>query len=133
MLPLVRGGDFSSMLEKSLVAARALHGKLGTDGRFLTAFPPELDIVVWTPSASSVSDASERSRALFAETARRHLHLALAELPVDFFDLPSNMARDRDTITCLRSVLMKPEHLDWIDRIFEIMSDAGDVVLGRAG
>jgi hypothetical protein len=35
--------------------------------------------------------------------ARHHLHLAVAELPVDFFDLSAaNMERDRDRITCLR-------------------------------
>jgi hypothetical protein len=121
------------MLGKSLAAARALHGKLRADGRFLTAPPPELDIVVWAPCAASVSEASEHSREIFAETARSNLHLALADLPVDFFDPPPRMARDRETITCLRSVLMKPEHLDWIDRIFDIVREASDAVLGRRG
>jgi hypothetical protein len=53
--------------------------------------------------------------------ARHNLHLAVAELPVALFDLPRDMARDRETITCLRSVLMKPEHLDWVDRIADIV------------
>ena len=38
------------------------------------------------------------------------------------------MARDHDTITCLRSVLMKPEHLDWIDRIWALLDEATETV-----
>jgi hypothetical protein len=34
------------------------------------------------------------------------------------------MQRDRDTIICLRSVLMKPEHRQWTDRIWQILDDA---------
>jgi tyrosine decarboxylase/aspartate 1-decarboxylase len=70
-----------------------------------------------------VSDASARARKLFEEAARRQLHLALAELPVEFFDL-GRVDKDRPTLTCLRSVLMKPEHREWADRIWEIISDA---------
>jgi tyrosine decarboxylase/aspartate 1-decarboxylase len=76
-----------------------------------------------------VSTSSISSRQVFEAAAKRHLHLALAELPVRLFqNLPSNMKRDRDTITCLRSVLMKPAHFDWVDqiwaRIVESVADA---------
>lgn len=135
LFPLVRGGEFASMLGRSRAAAISLHDKLKEDKRFVAAFEPELDIVVWIPRASNVREASEISRLIFSEAASHNLHLALAELPVAFFDLKSaNMERDRDTVTCLRSVLMKPEHLDWVDRIFEILGDATDTVLaGRSG
>jgi hypothetical protein len=43
------------------------------------------------------------------------------------------MWRDRETITCLRSVLMKPEHLEWIPRIWDELSAATSEVLGAAG
>ncbi|MHB9049666.1 MAG: hypothetical protein ACYC35_27425, partial [Pirellulales bacterium] len=76
------------------------------------------------------SEASRISRRIFAEAARRQLHLALAELPVEFFDLAGEgMERDRETITCLRSVLMKPEHLDWIEPIWAILREATDAAL----
>lgn len=120
LLPLERGGEFAKMLDSGLEAARALYNHLRRDARFVTAFPPELDIVVWAINASSVSEASALARQVFAEAAKRNLHLALAELPLEFFDL-DEMQRDRETITCLRSVLMKPEHLDWIERIWEIL------------
>jgi len=129
LLPLVRDGEFAGMLQDTRAAALALYQRLQTEPRFMTAFPPELDILVWAPRAPRVSVASEMARSIFAEAARRNLHLALAELPVDFFDLSSvGMERDRDTITCLRSVLMKPEHLEWVDRIWEILVKATDTV-----
>lgn len=125
LLPLKRGGEFARMLERSRAAAMALYGKLEKDPRFLTAFAPELDIVVWVPRAASVSEASELSRRIFKQAAGNHLHLAIANLPVNFFDPESaGMKCDRDTVTCLRSVLMKPEHLDWIDHIWQILDEA---------
>ncbi len=39
------------------------------------------------------------------------------------------MKRDRETITCLRSVLMKPEHFDWVERIWGLLSSAADEVV----
>src|SRR5208337_1199675 len=93
---------------------------------FLTAFAPELDIVIWAPRAARVSQASEIARRIFAEAERRQLYLALANLPVRFFDLPEAMEPDRDTITCLRSVLMKPEHREWIGTIWSILDQAAD-------
>jgi glutamate/tyrosine decarboxylase-like PLP-dependent enzyme len=129
LLPLVRGGEFASMLHNTRQAASTLYGKLQKEPRFITAFPPELDIVIWAVREARVSQASEMARALFNEAARRDLHLALAELPVDFFDLTAaGMERDRDTITCLRSVLMKPEHLEWIDRIWDILLKATNTI-----
>ena len=43
------------------------------------------------------------------------------------------MRADRDTITCLRSVLMKPEHEAWIAEIWTLLSRAADAVLGSGG
>jgi tyrosine decarboxylase / aspartate 1-decarboxylase len=129
LLPLVRGGVFANMLGRSHAAATAFYEKLRSDARFMTAFAPELDIVVWAPRAARVSEASQIARLIFAEAARQHLHLALADLPVNMFDLTAAaMERDRDTVTCLRSVLMKPEHYEWIDRIWEILNEATDAV-----
>ncbi len=128
LFPLVKGGEFARMLSSSRSAALALYGKLQADERFVTAFTPELDIVAWMPRASRVSESSEISRRIFHEAAQRNLHLALAGLPLAFFDLPAGMEKDRDTVTCLRSVLMKPEHLDWIDRIWDILDDATNAI-----
>jgi hypothetical protein len=70
------------------------------------------------------------TRKIFEAAARRDLHLAVAELPAAFWGKALGvMKRDRETLTCLRSVLMKPEHLDWVDRIWEELSRATQAAL----
>jgi glutamate/tyrosine decarboxylase-like PLP-dependent enzyme len=134
LMPLVRGGEFARGLAKSRAAALALHARLASDARFVATLVPELDIVVWAVRASNVTAASALARRTFDEAAARHLHLALAELPADFFDLAgAGIARDRETITCLRSVLMKPEHEAWVGRIGDIVDAATTAALATRG
>lgn len=123
LLPLERDGAFAQGLAAGRRAALALYERLRADARFVTAAPPELDILVWAPRAASVSEASKRSQRLFARAAERGLHLALVTLPVHLLDV-GTMLRDREAMICLRSVLMKPEHLAWVDRIWEIVDSA---------
>src|SRR5437867_3175250 len=130
VLPLKKGGEFARRLERGRMAAVALFEKLRRDSRFVTAFPPELDIIVFAPRVESVSEASALSRELFEGAAKRDLHLAVAELPIRFWEANLGaMKRDHETMTCLRSVLMKPEHLDWVERIWDLLSLSTDEVL----
>jgi tyrosine decarboxylase / aspartate 1-decarboxylase len=130
LFPLVPGGEFSGRLGRGRQAALGLYNRLRGDTRFVTAFPPELDIVVWATRAKRSSEASKAAEHLFRKAARRDLHLALATLPTRFFDLSGTaMSSDSDTIRCLRSVLMKPQHEEWLDRIWTILDQAAAVVL----
>src|SRR5262249_6890125 len=125
LLPLERNGEFAQNLERCRKAALSLHTKLKSDPNFLTAVEPELDIVVFAPKAVTLAEISARSRKLFDSAAKQNLHLALAELPTSLFAaLPSEIAKDRPTITALRSVLMKPEHEPWLGRIWQILQSA---------
>jgi glutamate/tyrosine decarboxylase-like PLP-dependent enzyme len=129
LLPLVRGGEFAAGLESCRAAALDLFARVRTDRRFVAAFEPELDIVVWAARAPRVSECSESARRIFADAERRGLHLALADLPANFFALEAaGVERDAERVTCLRSVLMKPEHRGWIERIWEILSVSADAV-----
>ena len=129
MLPMTPGGEFAGMLEQGRRAALELHSLLQRDSRFITAFRPELDIVIWTPKAKSVSEISTLSRKLFDETRSRNLHLAIAELPCRFFDFAgAGVTVDRETVTAMRSVLMKPEHEAWLSRIWEILGQSADAI-----
>ena len=131
LLPLVKGGEFAQSLAKSREAALALFGRLKNNARFVVALEPELDLVIFAPRAESVNATSALSRGIFEAAATRGLHLALAELPVNFFaGALDGMKRHEDTMICLRSVLMKPEHLDWIERIWETLIAATDEVCG---
>jgi len=128
LLPLDKGGEFAKGLEGCREAALDFHGRIAADSRFVAGFTPELDIVVFAPQAESVSEASALSRKIFEAAAKRNLHLAVAELPSAFFE-SGRMRKDKESLTCLRSVLMKPEHRDWVGRIWEILSEATDEVL----
>jgi tyrosine decarboxylase/aspartate 1-decarboxylase len=130
LLPLTKKGEFAQGLERATKAALALFEKLKEDARFVTAFAPELDIVAFAPRAASVTEASQLTRSIFEAAAKHQLHLAMAELPVQFWEENLGaMKRDRETITCLRSVLMKPEHLDWVERIWDLLSVSTSEVL----
>jgi tyrosine decarboxylase / aspartate 1-decarboxylase len=134
LLPLARGGEFARGLERGRAAALAFYERLENDERFTQAFAPELDIVIFVPRAKSVSAASKLSRRIFDAAAKRNLHLAVAELPAEFWAANlGSMQRDRETMTCLRSVLMKPEHLEWIPRIWDELSAATSEVLATEG
>src|SRR6266478_3633519 len=131
LLPLKKGGEFARGLERGRQAALALFEKLSADSRFVTAFAPELDIVVFAPRAATVTQASALSRKIFEAAAKRDLHLAVAELPTRFWEANLGaMKRDRETLTCLRSVLMKPEHLDWVEQIWGLLSLSAGEILG---
>lgn len=132
LLPMIPGGQFSQDLSKSRKAALHLFEKLQKDPRFIVAFPPELDIVVFAPKAQSASEVSRLSRAIFTAAAEENLHLALADLPQQFLiKSGTEMDLDRDSITCLRSCLMKPEHLDWMEKIWQILDSVTTKVVDR--
>ena len=97
-------------------------------------WPPaglKLDIVVWKIRPDSAQDASNLAEAIFAACAARNLHLALVQLPQRWFHSSDESVHDRkpETVTCLRSVLMKPEHESWLDRIWQAYTDACDKIL----
>jgi tyrosine decarboxylase / aspartate 1-decarboxylase len=130
LLPLVKGGEFAKGLEQCREAALGLQRRIEKDDRFLPAFSPELDIVIFAPRAESVSASSALSRRIFEDAAKRNLHLAVAGLPLEFFKVGTpGLRKDQANLTCLRSVLMKPEHGEWIARIWEILSVSTNAVL----
>jgi tyrosine decarboxylase/aspartate 1-decarboxylase len=130
LLPLEPGGEFASMLEACREAALMLFARLSADPRWLVPFTPELDIVVWAPCSRSARRSSELSQRIFDAAASQDLHLALIRLPVRFFaSAEAGPEPDQDTVLCLRSVLMKPEHRLWMDRLWEKLSRVADQVM----
>jgi hypothetical protein len=130
LLPLIKDGKFARGLDCSLEAAMLLHKKIRADGRFLSPFPPDLDILVWAVCAGTVAASSRLAQEIFAASAGENLHLALAQLPSRFFPTGSwPDQQEQDDITCLRSVLMKPEHLDWLEAIWSRLSRVTGEVL----
>lgn len=122
LLPLTAGGHFAEDLAKCRAAALKLFDLLQGDSRFMTGLAPELDIVIWAVKAPRASDASRLCEQIFEAAAAHHLHLAKANLPQYLFveDWP-DLEWDQDYVTCLRTCLMKPEHLDWMNTIWDTL------------
>jgi tyrosine decarboxylase / aspartate 1-decarboxylase len=127
LLPLKPDGEFARGLAKGRRAAVELDRRVRADQRFvpLAAGKPELDIVVWAVRGADAREVSEQAQKVFDACARRGLHLALVQLPGSWFEREWR----GEHMTCLRSVLMKPEHEAWMDRIWERLSEACREVL----
>ncbi|HET9087327.1 MAG TPA: aminotransferase class V-fold PLP-dependent enzyme, partial [Acidobacteriaceae bacterium] len=129
LLPLTRAGEFAGMLQDCRRAAIQLYARIKDSALFFAAVEPQLDIVAWAVGGETVEKSSAQARAIFDAAARRNLHLALVQLPRKLF--PPNAWPDSSStgsasssVTCLRSVLMKPEHLVWIDEIWDRLNSA---------
>jgi glutamate/tyrosine decarboxylase-like PLP-dependent enzyme len=133
LLPLVHGGDFATGLSQGRAAALELYRRVSASPLFIAPIhPPQLDIVFWAAAAPTPEESSAQAQAIFDEAAKLDLHLALARLPVTLLSSSrwptvSNFTPD-STVLCLRSVLMKPEHLLWIERIWELLKTAANTV-----
>ncbi|HET6169208.1 MAG TPA: aminotransferase class I/II-fold pyridoxal phosphate-dependent enzyme [Terracidiphilus sp.] len=135
LLPLIPGGAFAAGLVGGRRAALGLHARLAADSQCvpLSAGSPELDIVVWKIAAPSAEESSRLAQRIFDGCARRNLHLALVQLPQPWFEPASGAGAQVATplVTCLRSVLMKPEHEEWLDRIWQEYQAASDEEHGK--
>lgn len=130
LLPMRPGGQFATGLEKSREAALKLYAKIVADSRFVIPFKPELDIVVFAIKAKTASQSSILARKLFNIAADKGLHLAIANLPKALFSSRcKDMTWDQEHIACLRSCLMKTEHLVWLDNIWQILDEAASSTL----
>ncbi|MBS1729987.1 MAG: aspartate aminotransferase family protein [Bacteroidetes bacterium] len=122
IFPLSRKGEFSKRLNDSHKAAMKLYEMINAHPGFIALQRPELDIVIWAPLEKSLSAMSRSSKNIFKKAAKKNIHLAMLNYPAKL--LPKhwkNIICDDSQVTCLRSCLMKPEHVDWIDEIWRMV------------
>jgi tyrosine decarboxylase/aspartate 1-decarboxylase len=127
LLPLTLEGEFAKDLAAGRAAALELDRRIRADSRFVPFLgAPELDIVVWKVNAGSLEESSAAAQRVFDASAADNLHLALVQLPEVMFARESQPigADSAATVTCLRSVLMKPEHEYWMDEIWKRLERA---------
>ncbi|HEX4021855.1 MAG TPA: pyridoxal-dependent decarboxylase [Acidobacteriaceae bacterium] len=130
LLPLTQGGEFAQMLESCRNAALKTFQRLQASKHFVVTFEPELDILIWALRGSMVAVSAQCASAIFDAAARQHLHLALVQMPTACFPAGTWLDQDRSpTITCLRSVMMKPEHDSWHDAIWQRLMAATEEVM----
>jgi tyrosine decarboxylase/aspartate 1-decarboxylase len=135
LLPYAPGGVFAEGLESGHTAATELNQRLNKSSQFFTPItPPQLDIAFWAVKASTPEASSALAQSIFDEAASHDLHLALAKLPTSLFPQGTWQTfisgAPQNTVTCLRSVLMKPEHLLWLDQIWSRLEAAAVQVRG---
>lgn len=118
LLPMTRDGEFARSLDACLRAARSFWTWLGSSPEFVPLMKPALDIVLYVPVARTSSAASQRARRIFEQAAADDLHLALAKMPRHLVEpYYPGLEFDTDSVTCLRSCLMKPAHEEWLEEI----------------
>lgn len=129
MLPLEAGGEFAQGLQQCRQAALTLYERLANDSRFVTPLEPDLDIVIWAPKAVTTSEMSRLSRRSFELAEEKQLYLAT-------FSYPSHLIKkafpdvvvDTEYTICMRSCLMKPEHLEWMEPIFSLIDQVQEEI-----
>ena len=85
--------------------------------------------MIWAPRAATASSISAQSRAIFEAAAVVDLHLAVASFPAELLRQRwPDVIWDEERVFCLRSCLMKPEHLDWVEQIWQILMQVADEV-----
>jgi glutamate/tyrosine decarboxylase-like PLP-dependent enzyme len=141
LLPLVPRGEFARGLGCGRAAAVELDRRLRREPsrRFqpLADGGPELDIVVWKVNGKTPEESSELAQKIFDACAARNLHLALAQLPQSWFkpavggEAENGAADGTKLVTCLRSVLIKPEHEAWLNQIWERLTAGCAEVMGE--
>ena len=120
LMPPVVNGQFASDLEKSRSAALKLYEKLSSNENFFPIVKPETDIVTWGLKGKCTSQMSELAHAFFRKAEENSLYLSLYKHPASKLDDP-DFDIDSEYLVCLRSSLMKPEHEDWLEEIWERM------------
>lgn len=123
VLPLDPHRGLGAVLRRCRRAARDWAELLRTSSQLSLLLEPELDIVVFFPDIPDrrASAISAHSTALFA----RAMHDKDNPVYLGTFRVSTSMLRarypdiieDAASTTVLRSVLMKPEHSDWVGRI----------------
>jgi len=124
LLPLIPGGKFAEDLSSCRRAAMKLFDKISKNENYKIIFPPQLDIVIWSPKGKTGSEISAKSRQLFTKAEEKNIYLALFQYPSQSLkEVWPDVDLDTPYVTCLRSCLMKPEHENWVDKIWETINN----------
>lgn len=137
--PLEAGRGIGAILTRCREATLSWAELLQADERFRLVLEPELDILTFypmpssgEPSASRISQLTERVFQHAMDDPKNPLYLAT--LRVDEHLLASRDSEiiwDQRWITVFRSVLMKPEHADWVPTLHEILIEHLETVEGE--
>jgi glutamate/tyrosine decarboxylase-like PLP-dependent enzyme len=115
--PLETSTGLGAMLQKSRMAARRWAELLHASDEFELLMAPQLDIIVAFPRVtgaqrtSAISELTDRIFAAGMKEGADAFFLAKYTLAPERMAAFTNLVWDRPSLTAIRSVLMKPQHL----------------------
>ncbi|WP_406641656.1 pyridoxal phosphate-dependent decarboxylase family protein [Amycolatopsis sp. WGS_07] len=128
--PLERDRGLGKLLAACRRAANDFAGQLKESDRFALHLEPTLDIVAYWPRRARMSEISEAANTILQKgmaDADNPLYLSTLRVDADAFAaLHPDVERDAETVTILRSVLMKPEHEAWIPQLKQALDRLAD-------
>lgn len=123
LFPLTEEG-LGIYLNATINAARRFYESLNSSDQFECLHKPDLDIVGYfpIPDRKKLSEVTKLSKKLFsagiAAAPKEGFHLSLFKMNANKFSTQfPDYASDSDSVTILRSVLMKPEHELFITKL----------------
>lgn len=134
LLPLTESG-LGSLLKNTIDAAQHFADGLKKSEHYRLYREPALDIVAYFPKleSSNISSISAASRKIFRagmEDKETGFHLSLFTVNAsDFIQHFPTFEPDEESVVILRSVLMKPEHLEFIPELLSRLEDKAASVL----
>lgn len=122
--PLQAESGLGAVLRKTRAAALTWAGLIVASERLRLVVQPSLDIVTYFPMTADarVSSISHLSEKIFARTmnvTESPVYLATFQVRPPLASRVSELNWDQDAIIALRSVLMKPEHLERVPSLHQ--------------
>ncbi len=122
--PLEADSGLGPVLRKTRRAALRWAELIEREPDLRLVIDPELDILAFysTGSGKRVSEISSLTHRVFAglmNDPEHPLYLAKLNLKPSLLAAHDDLVWDADTVTVFRSVLMKPEHFDYVPRLHE--------------
>jgi glutamate/tyrosine decarboxylase-like PLP-dependent enzyme len=122
--PLEENSGFGPILAKCRQASLDGYSLIVNSEKLKPYKKPELDILTYFPvteSTNYVSQISALSKEVFDTGMRdKSFYLSLFKVPAsDFIRLHPQFSADEETVTILRSVLMRPEQADFIPELID--------------
>ncbi|GAB3378304.1 pyridoxal phosphate-dependent decarboxylase family protein [Amycolatopsis echigonensis] len=128
--PLERDRGLGRLLAACRRAANDFARLLKESDRFALHLEPTLDIVTYWPRRARMSEITEAANTVLQNgMGDKENPLYLSTLRVDagaFAALHPDIERDAETVTILRSVLMKPEHEAWVPQLNQALNRLAD-------
>jgi glutamate/tyrosine decarboxylase-like PLP-dependent enzyme len=127
--PLKEHAGFGPILAKCREAAVSGYELIQANNKLSAYKKPELDILTYFPFHGSIKTVSEIS-ALSQKVFQKGMddgtfYLSLYNVPSpDFTRLHPEYEADHESVTILRSVLMRPEHADFIPELIHRIENA---------